>query len=196
VSCTLPGVISGEPQWASSEFFDIEAIMPEGSPSYTPADVVEGKAVALQKMLRNLLADRFKLKVQRQTRDMAAYNLVVSKPGTWDCRLPVSCHGIRLSEDQAPNGIQADREGLTTIPTTLNLHTTIAHWTGVVALNTGRPVIDKTGLKGYYDIRLEYPEGRDRFASTIQEQLGFKLEPTTADVDVLVIEHVERPSEN
>jgi uncharacterized protein (TIGR03435 family) len=70
-------------------------------------------------------------------------------------------------------------------------------------------VIDKTGLKGFYDVRLEYPgipEGlpldeilalrRRLFPSTIQEQLGFKLEPTTALVEILIIESVNKPSEN
>jgi uncharacterized protein (TIGR03435 family) len=213
VDCNLPDGIAGEPEWAAQDRYEIEARLPSGSPAYTRSDFLERRAPELQRMLQNLLLDRFKLKLRREIREVPAYHLVVARPGRWECHLPESCHGIRLSEDQSPDAAPVDREGMTRIPTTLNLHESISGWTSVVTLNTGRPVIDKTGLKGYYDIRLEYPEigpppssaedverlktdRRARFISTIEEQLGFKLEPTTALVEILFIEHVERPSEN
>ena len=86
-----------------------------------------------------------------------------------------------------------------------------AHSLGSFLLR-GTPVIDKTGLKGFYDIRLEYPGmpepnavtgvelsasyRKERFQSTILDQLGFKLEPAKAQVEVLFIEHVQKASEN
>ena len=142
---------------------------------------------------------------------MPAYNLSIVKPGKWDCRLPDFCHGLRLSVDQAPDVSSELRpeEALLPVSTAYALHTSIMAWTAAASLETGRPVIDKTGLKGFYDIRLEYPDIPEGlppeeiiamrgklFPKTIQEQLGFKLEPTTFLVEVLTIEHVERPSAN
>jgi uncharacterized protein (TIGR03435 family) len=213
VDCNLPGGIGGEPEWGSQDQYDIEALIPARSPAYAAAAFLEGKAPELNRMLQRLLADRFKLKLRRELKELPAYNMIVTKAATWECHLPQSCHGMRLSEDQSPEAIPVDREGMTAIATTLNLHEQISKWVSVVTLNTGRPVIDKTGLRGYYDIRLEYPDvgppptsvedverlrtqRKDRFISTIQEQLGFKLEPTTALVEVLVIEHVDKPSQN
>jgi uncharacterized protein (TIGR03435 family) len=211
VSCTLPDAVSGEPEWAKSDRYDIQGTIPAGSPAYTRTDLLEGHAPKLQRMLQDLLATRFKLKLRREVKEMPAYNLVVVKQGKWECRLPEFCHGLRLSEDQAPDGSPAIKpeENFLPVNTKYNLHTSISAWTEAAAIETGRPVIDKTGLKGFYDIRLEYPgipaslplgellEGRKSwFPVVIQDQLGFKLEPTTALVEVLIIEGVEKPSEN
>jgi uncharacterized protein (TIGR03435 family) len=77
--------------------------------------------------------------------------------------------------------------------------------TATLANATGRPVLDKTGLTGKYDYRLEYapednsveadPTGPSIFTA-VQEQLGLKLESAKGPVDIFVIDHVERPSEN
>jgi uncharacterized protein (TIGR03435 family) len=146
-----------------------------------------------------------------------AYDLVVVKTGKWDCRPREVCHGLKLSEDQNPEGSSLINEEGPRVFTTLAPHTTISEWAKAAAtISTSRLVIDKTGLKGFYDIRLEYPglleptsiedyariqqansiQIKDRFPSTIQEQLGFKLEPSRAVVEVLFIDHVEKPSEN
>jgi uncharacterized protein (TIGR03435 family) len=64
-----------------------------------------------------------------------------------------------------------------------------------------RPVVDKTGLTGIYDYKLEYsapspdPRGPSIFVA-VQEQLGLRLEPQITPIDILVIDHVEKPSEN
>lgn len=211
VSCTLPDAVSGEPEWAKLDRYDIQATIPAGSPAYTRTDLLEGHAPKLQRMLQDLLATRFRLKLRREVKEISAYNLIVVKQGKWECRLPEFCHGLRLSEDQAPDGSSEIKpeENLLPVNTKYNLHTSISAWTEAAAIETGRPVIDKTGLKGFFDIRLEYPgipvdlslgellEARKSwFPIVIQEQLGFKLEPTTALVEVLIIENVEKPSEN
>jgi uncharacterized protein (TIGR03435 family) len=209
VICSLPEGFTGEPEWARSEGYDIEATIPSGSPVYSRDDLFRGAAPKLQKMLQNLLTDRFKLSVRREMKEMPAYNLVVAKTAKWDCQTPPTCRGLRLSENQDPD---ADSEPGPPyiVPTSFTPHTTISVWTDVATSMTERPVIDRTGLKGFYDIRLEYPDMpafmptledirrnlKDRVVGAMQEQLGFKLEPTTARVEVLVIEHVEKPSEN
>jgi uncharacterized protein (TIGR03435 family) len=212
VSCLPTDRILGEPDWVTSEAYDLQATIPIGSPIHTAREFVDGSAPALQKMLQNLLGDRFKFSVRHETREMAAYNLVVVKPGKWDCQTPPTCHGLRLSENQDPEAA-GDPNPPPIITTIVSLHTSLSTWAQNAAANSvGRPVIDKTGLKGFYDIRLEYPDMpetntvddlnrnqeimKGRFVSTIQEQLGFKLEPTTARVEILVVEHVEKPSEN
>src|SRR5205814_1930134 len=168
----------------------------------------EGNAPKHQKMLQNLLADRFKLTLRHEMREMPAYNLIVVNPGK-----------SKLSADQSPDAPTVP-PGPALVPTTYAPQTSIEAWAkAVIQATMGRPVIDKTGIKGVYDIRLEYPnpglpprdlnlaEGewarqavnrvqtviRENFPSVIQEQLGLKLEPTTALVEILVIEHAEKP---
>jgi uncharacterized protein (TIGR03435 family) len=207
VSCHLREAISGEPDWASSESYEVEATMPPGFPAYTRNDVLSGNAPNLQLMLRNLLADRFKLSVRQDTKEMSAYNLIVARPAKWECQTPSSCHGLRLSENQSPDGDIRPRIGprqFFSVPTTYTPHTTLTAWAEQATFFAERPVIDMTGLKGYYDIRMEFldgtperPEpGKDFFVGAIQNQLGLKLEPTRAAVKVLIVDHVEKPSEN
>ncbi len=89
-------------------------------------------------------------------------------------------------------------------------HTTVAAMATMLRSPAGRLVVDKTGLEGFFDIEFSYatPQlgGRDAAPSNpgdaaeiftaIQEQLGLKLEPSRSNVEVLVIDHVERPTEN
>ena len=77
--------------------------MPPGFPAYTRNDVLTGNAPKLQLMLQNLLADRFKLSIRQDTKEMSAYNLIVARPAKWECQMPSSCHGLRLSENQSPD---------------------------------------------------------------------------------------------
>ena len=71
-----------------------------------------------------------------------------------------------------------------------------------LAGKAGRPVIDKTGLTGEYDFRLEWASEQaadstlPSLFTAIQEQLGLKLQPSKGPVDTLVIDHAEMPSEN
>src|SRR5262245_34710837 len=126
VRCFLPDGISGEPEWAKSERYDIQAVIPAGSPVHTPRLLLEGNAPNLQRMLQNMLADRFKLTLRREMKEMPAYDLVVEKPGKWECHLPQTCRGLRLSEDKDPDAVGVDKEGMTPIPTSLNLHVPIS----------------------------------------------------------------------
>jgi uncharacterized protein (TIGR03435 family) len=205
----------GGPEWIRSDRFDIQAIIPEGSALYSWRDLTEGKAPKLQNMLQNLLLDRFKLVVRREMKEMSIYTLIVVKDGK-----------MKSSEDQTPpdfsiTGIprrgEALRRGSMSLAPTASGEltysaTAVPVWelTKILQAQLGRPVFDRTDLKGLFDIRLQFapepsvvqiapqastPTG-PFLPSAIQDQLGLKLVSARAPVEVLIIERAEKPSEN
>jgi uncharacterized protein (TIGR03435 family) len=208
------GFVSGGPDWVRSDRFNIQAIMPEGSPTYTRAEFSSGNAPKLQRMIQALLADRFKLVVRRETKESAVYNLVVTKPGK-----------LKLVEDQtSPPTTDRPRQGGngSTVPPRGTLRLTsntqrsnqlilaatavpITALINVMQQNQDRLIIDRTRLKGLYDIHLELeanispdprPEDMADFFSRALDELGLKLESGRGPVEVLIIEHAEQPTEN
>jgi uncharacterized protein (TIGR03435 family) len=171
------------------------------------------RQVEQQPMLQALLAERFKLGLHRETKELPVYNLVIAK------------NGPKLSEakpgDTYPGGLTGlDGGGAHEVRVGRGVIIGQAIRTGEVAkvltLAMGRPVLDKTGLKSIYDVKLEWaPESQGTIFNqprsdaaqsqessgpsiftAIQEQLGLKLESTKGPVEILVIDHVEKPSEN
>jgi uncharacterized protein (TIGR03435 family) len=192
----LPQQIAGWPAWSESAKFDIEARMDEETAAALQKLQPKEQAEQRQLMVRSLLADRFGLKVHHEIRMLPIYELVVAKGGP------------KMKESHATetntNGIgRLTAHGMPTADLTL-----------LLTLSVNRMVIDKTGLPGQYDFELKWtpdswgpaaeefswmlPEsvsGPSIFTA-IQEQLGLKLKPTKGPVDVLLIDHIERPSEN
>ena len=177
--------ISGLPDWAQSDGFEIDA-KAENPTSYAQ----------IRLMLQSLLADRFKLLVHRETREQPGYALVLEKespnlvPHADDGSVPVIRVGSKPGERIFEN-----------MP--------IARLTMLLMGETHRTVIDKTGLDGSYDFKLEYASslrkgpsdgnspdqlGESVFAAV--RKLGLKLEPERGPSEYLTIEHVERPSAN
>ncbi len=149
--------------------YDIVARVPSGrSQSDRPA------------MLQALLAERFKLVVHRGTRELSVYALVVAKGGP------------KFQSVEPANGGVKTQNGLlvaTAIP--------ISRLVSVLAgprFQLGHPVVDRTGLSGIYTFTLEWKP--DDLLANLQEQLGLKLEPSKAPVDVIIIDHAEKPIEN
>jgi uncharacterized protein (TIGR03435 family) len=179
--------ISGGPTWmdSDSERFDIVANAPGES---TPT----GDEVRL--MLQTLLADRFQLKLHRETKDRPVYALIVAK------------NGLKLKESAPDKEFSSTFGGNRTSQLTMSKAT--MEQFAVQLSNSGleRPVLDKTGLAGHYDITLNWipefagPPAPDsngvNVFTAVQEQLGLKLEPQKAPVEILVIDHAEKPSEN
>jgi len=206
--------IAGAPGWISSEKFDVEAKI--------AGDVVEElkklspqeRTLAQQQMLQAILADRFKLVIHRENKDMPLYTLVVAKGGSKlkeskpqdSAQVPTSGRGGRgrglgLMGDGGPIVAQ-----VVAVPDLARLLSTIL----------GRPVLDKTGLAGKYDFTLQWapdeaeslntPGGapspvsadtnRPSLFTALQEQLGLKLESGKGPIEVIVIDHIERPSGN
>ena len=193
----LPFQLEGGPDWINSDRYDIEA-KAEGNPSEAEVMI----------MVRSLLADRFKLKVHTESREMPAYILTVAKGGS---KLKQTSEGSCIPRGAAR---PPRREGQTQLMTCGSNLISAGHWqavrvdmasvAGALGALARRQVIDKTGLSGLFDIHLEYPldplTGSDSNAPSIftliQEELGLKLESGKAPAEVLVVDHIERPKEN
>jgi uncharacterized protein (TIGR03435 family) len=165
------------------EYYDIAA-KAEGSGSPTRGE--------FRQMLQALLADRFRLAVHREMREMPVYALVVGKNGT---KFPESKPESQLKRFHGVNG---RNQYMDYVQATMEM---VAD-----GIDVDRPVVDKTGLTGKYDIRLEAtPEFRIRnnpqpddlsIFDAIQQQLGLRLEAQKSGVEVLVVDHIEKPSAN
>jgi uncharacterized protein (TIGR03435 family) len=201
--------VTGEPSWAGSEHYDIQA-KADGN---VPVREMEGP------MLQALLADRFQLAVHRETRQLAVYELRVAKSGAKLQRSEPG-HCVPYSVDSPPpppapgasammfcGYTRGRRDGLKRITdgVEVSMKTLAAN---LSQSELQRTVIDKTSLDRKYDVHLEWtPEGltgdavsADAAAPSIftalKEQLGLQLDAAKRPVEVLVIDHVERPSGN
>ncbi|HZI78449.1 MAG TPA: TIGR03435 family protein [Vicinamibacterales bacterium] len=187
--------ITGGPDWAATQKYDVTG-QPEapGVPNIAQ----------LRGMIRQLLTDRFKLTFHREPREMPVYAIVVGPNG----------HKLTRN-DTNPNGLPGlIFRGLGVLPVT---NATIADFAGVMqSAVLDRPVVDKTGLTGKWDFQLRWTPDESQFASmgarvppptndpnappglftALPEQLGLKMDPVRAPVEVVVIDKVEKPSEN
>ena len=169
--------VSGGPAWVAADGYDVDATYPVN----TPTDQVE-------LMLQTLLADRFQLKVRREEREIPVYALVPAKAGT---KLRASPPEGRFSSKTGRGHLDLQHTSMTTLSRFL-------------ASLTDRPVIDATEVKGLFDITLDWtPDSNQSGADSgpsiytaIQEQLGLRLEPRKSPFEFIVIDHIERPSEN
>ena len=193
--------IIGGPSWAATERYDIVARAGENP-----------RPEQVRLMLRSLLADRFKLKVQAATRDLPIYALVMARAdGRTGPRLRAAegaCAGTVDPAAPGPGSGCGSTVGNGTLRTGgLSMPRLAGELTGFL----GRRVEDRTGLAGNFAIELEWsPElqaepgqppaaggdARPSIFTAVQEQLGLRLESRTGPVSVIVIESVERPSED
>jgi uncharacterized protein (TIGR03435 family) len=208
--------ISGGSSWLTGDFYDVEAKM---EPSVADALKTLGPdqlKLAREHMLQALLADRFALKVRRETKDGPVYFLVVGKNGS-KMQDAKPAAALQLTGPDGGGITGVIRKGLGSgggtkaIATSVN----IPYLTRYFSQLLRRPVLDKTGLTGVYDFTLDFvpdagptpaPHGPDgntmppdpgaSIFTALQQQLGLKLEPGRGPVETLVITHVERPSGN
>jgi uncharacterized protein (TIGR03435 family) len=163
-------------------------------------------------MLRALLAERFNLKLHQETKDLPVYELVIAQ------------NGPKLQEakpgETYPNGIQGPSGRATAGLIKMGPGAITGQGVPIGSLvrqltqQLGRNVLDKTGLKGIYDFTLKWspdasqsPTGSQQGArspestespifTSIQDQLGLRLVPQQAPVEILVIDHAEQPAQN
>jgi bla regulator protein blaR1 len=185
-----PEQIVGMPAWFQSDRYDITAKAADG-------DVLREDAtfISLRPFLRSLLEDRFKLKTHSEKRQVPIYALVVARK---DGRLGPGLTPVAVDCAQEPqkcgfkggpiSRIQAD-----SISSDLLMQ--------VLANASGRIVVNRTGLPGPFRVDLEYSPDQSAtdkpsLFTAVQEQLGLRLEADRGPVDVVVIDHVERPTED
>ncbi|MDR3698072.1 MAG: TIGR03435 family protein [Candidatus Sulfopaludibacter sp.] len=173
------------PDWLDSERFDIAAKPPSAADSEQ-----------LNLMLQSMLVDRFKLAVHHDTKVFPVYGLLVAKGGL----------KVKEVEDTGNHDNRGKRGQF------IGLQCSMARFAEQMGRNMDRPVLDMTGRKGVFNLTLNWMPEEAQVAkeesradvqtyppllTALQEQLGLKLEPKKAPLDVLVIDHVERvPTEN
>jgi uncharacterized protein (TIGR03435 family) len=209
------GLISGGPEWVGSDQWVIQATIPAGAALNVPVGLQyppPGRAPIsdpkLQRMLQNLLADRFKLTLHRETLEVPVYALTVAKGGP-KLQHPedVPCTPI---DPKNPSSSWKEGEKPKCM---MQFRLSMSDFPAVLRLLLARPVIDKTGITGTFEFRLVWafdptadpaggpgigpldPSGPSIFTA-LQEQLGLKLENSKGPVEVLVIDSVQKPSEN
>jgi uncharacterized protein (TIGR03435 family) len=176
--------ISATPAWAGTLLFTITAEAP-GDAAPTQEQV--------RRMLQALLADRFQLKFHRETKELPVYHLIQAKKSSlFKPAGPDETFSWNLS--QGPGGTlrsKATKESM-------------GDFVQLTAVSSDRPVIDKTGLTGDidYEILINQQEARTQddvnraIIDAIKDQLGLKLEPAKDPIEMLVVDRVEKPSEN
>lgn len=194
---TLPEIrIEAAPEWIRSRKFDLEARSdPAADELFARLPSDEARARKLR-MVQALLADRFALKVHQETRTLPIYALVVAKGGPR--------FGPSQKSGTTLNTFNTDGNMTMTIQGTDH---TLRMLTEQLSRSLGRVVVDKTGLDGRFDLTLKWvsddrasagpdaPRGPSLFTA-LQEQLGLKLESAKGPVTILVIDHIELPSDN
>jgi uncharacterized protein (TIGR03435 family) len=200
ISPNIIGRVIG-PDWINSTRYVIQAKPPESIRDAMQTMTNAERSIENELMQQSLLADRFQLKAHFETREMPVYQLVLAKGGS------------KLKEEPDPTKHQfgVNSNGLRGSATIHDLIDILECSADI----GGREVIDKTGLTGAYDFSLKWTplqtvataggesgsaptpdvEGASLFTA-IEEQLGLKLVPTKGSGRVVVIDHIERPSEN
>jgi len=210
--------IVGAPGWIDSEHYDIEAKTDDSSADAQRKLTSDEQGAQLRLMLQSLLADRFKLTLHHDTKELPIYTLVVAKNG------PKLHESAATPDDPAPlrpptpDGPQPRNSMRMMGRGNLSINAgSLDMFAELLSHQLGLLIVNKTGLKGIYDFTLKWtpdegqgqmpggppgdaPPPADASGPTIftalQEQLGLKLESQKGPVDTIVIDHVERPSEN
>jgi len=173
--------LANEPRWLDGEMYDIVAV--SGRREEISPD-------GLKAMLRQLLADRFKLKTHWETRETSVYALVVAKDGPkFQESAPAREPSINTRKEPNRVLMKGGNEPISILASNLGNQ-------------LGRIVLDQTGLAGVYDWVLEWDPDpttastRPSLFDALREQLGLRLEAQKGPMETLVIDRVERPSEN
>jgi uncharacterized protein (TIGR03435 family) len=199
---------AGVPKWADSDHYDLVAKVSDADAGSLRKLNPDQREHVLSLMLRGLLTERFQLAVHKESRDLPSFVLVIAKSGP-------KLRKAQTDDATLPNG--ALRMTTSSITGTSVSMTRLA-WALEAPLK--HPVTDGTGLQGRYDFLLEWQPDDDRapenasaggnqpatpypqessgpsIFTALQEQLGLRLESKKGNADIIVIDRVERPSEN
>ena len=192
-----PKQLTGGPAWTESEKFDMA-----GKPDVPGQPNVD----QMKMMIQKLLADRFQLKFHFEKRDLPVYAIRIAKTGAKIIQEPGRSEGLSWM------GFRKNSSG----NEVTFRNSPISQVTAVLQNSMDKPVVDQSGLSGRYDFTVTFtpdpaqaallgsppapaadnPDAAPDLFTAFQQQLGLKLESTKAPVDVMVIDKVEKPSEN
>ena len=219
VGATTEDQLQGAPGWTNeSRGFEINAKMDEATADALQKLSPAARKLARQQMLQAVLAERFKLVVHRETKELPVYLLFVGKNGT---KLQQSNADFKLPNGDKPpafmsGGVSISEEAPDAY-LVLGVETSMDRLVDSFSGMTGRKMVDKTGLTGTYDFEVRFSTGdsqpsdaiggganlpsppplnRDSMPLAAIRALGFRLESGKAPVEVIFIDHVERPSGN
>jgi len=174
------------PDWAKTQHWDADGTPNiEGHPDFQQ----------FQGLIRKLLEERFGLKLHKEQREMPVFVLTAARGGPKLTENLSNPKGLPIRNVRVGNGQRADTFA----------NTSMSDLASMLLFSVDRPIVDRTGLKGRYDFKLQWsmddanataPDAPPGIFTAIQEQIGLKLEPVKAMADVLVVDKVERPGAN
>jgi bla regulator protein blaR1 len=198
------GRVVGGPSWVDSDGFDLDAKMDSAT-----ADAVNKlrpieRETALQQMIQAVLKERFKLVVHGETKEFPVYVLTLAKngPKLHEAKAGDTYENAYKKRDGSPAGAGFHSDEARTVAAQGVSSGDLAQW---LSRRVGRTVVDRTGLTGKYDFTLNWPSDDSEntgdpslspIFAAIQQQLGLKLESGKGPVEIIVIDHAERPSGN
>jgi bla regulator protein blaR1 len=211
--------LDGAPPWISTERFELDAKMDPSVADAFQKLSKDDRTLVRQHMLQAVLADRFKLTFHRETREVPVYTLVIGKNGSKLKETKPDVIGskgpdgrpivIGVTMGMVPGGISWTSQAIS-----------LDYFCRILSREVGRTVLDKTGLTGNYEFSMQFtPEtmamrsdsgdtaagappvavsdpGPGSIFTAVQDQLGLKLLAGKAPIEVVVIDHIERPSGN
>jgi uncharacterized protein (TIGR03435 family) len=202
------------PSWVTSEPFDIQARLNDDQIAALGKLSRDDREEQMRLMMQSMLAERFHLTYHFETRQLPLYQLEVAKGGLKCPADPDAPQAIpdlsrpRFRWSAAPSPPPPPRGEAAPAPQPLmHMRTRGWPWWLLVTMIShqpeleGRPVVDRTGIDGAYDCQLTWSHGGgdepgDYLFTALQKQLGLKLQPAKGPVEVLVIDRVEKPTEN
>jgi len=193
-------LLSDGPDWLRNDQYEIVAKVPDNAPDYTSTQFVNLHAPQVQLMLQALLADRFALKVHRETKDLPVYALTIGKKGLKFKKSDGSKEPrLMFRGSAAPDGSRMIK--------LIVENGSMRELVDLYAKFMDRPLIDKTGLKDRYDFAVDYEANTDApgpfselsgpsLFKAFEDQAGLKLESSKAPVEILVIDDASKPTAN
>jgi len=215
--------LAGAPDWINSDRYDVEiswkaspetesttlaeTVPPPPAPEPPPGEPVTFIRVSqahgvmrpglAQAMVKKLLAERFNLKLTHESRDLPVYDLVVASTGSKLTETPAAALAPVTPDGKSMISVRETSNNATAEVSLKN--GSVAALAALLSEQLDLQVLDKTGLKGHYDMTLQWSPGenaKNSAAASLEDQLGLKLEAQHGPVDVLLIDQVEKPAEN
>lgn len=181
--------VTGGPNWLDTYHFNMDAKVDEAEPELKGPEGQE----RIKAMFESLLGERFEFQFHRETRQLPVYNLVAAKSG-----FKLTAVKDTGSSSTNSNNGRLTCKGVSMLAFAVFLSGTME-----------RPVLDATGVPGVFDFKLEWstqdvaakaPDANEvagpSIFTALQEQLGLKLESTKGPVEIIVVDHAEKPTEN